>query len=174
MTMHRFESFRGRLDRQTPQDVVGLVAGVLEERDPVGPEDFLQFGDLDGQIVGHGLAVGLVVLIDFLADFRSGRVENDSQMPRAGLVQELAEGDEESVNRVGRETAGRREPLDGVIRPVKQGIPVDEIKGFAGHRQDLRRWASRRPSATSSRTAWCWSRTRRFNRSSRSGSSRGS
>ena len=127
------KSFGRGADRQAAQDVVGFVAGILEKRNPVGPEDFLQLGELDDQIVGHGFSVGFVIPIDFLPDFGPGGVENDSDVVGAGVVQDFSQGGQESVDGVGRESAGGGKSLDGIVRPVKQRRSIDQIERFSLH-----------------------------------------
>ena len=54
-------------------------------------EDLLQLGDLDGEVVRHGLAVGLVLRVLLVADGRPLDVEDDAQVVGLLLVDELAQ-----------------------------------------------------------------------------------
>ena len=57
------EALRRGFLRERPDDVVGLVARQLQDRDPVGLEDAADVGNLRGEVVGHRDAVGLVLRV---------------------------------------------------------------------------------------------------------------
>ena len=111
---------------QAGQDVVGLVIRGLVEGDPEGGDELLEDRDLDHEVLGHGLPVGLVVLEGLMAERRPLGVEDDPEIIGLFGPHELPQGAQEAVNGVGGEALGVREPPDGVIGPVKEGIPVDE------------------------------------------------
>ena len=89
-------------------------------------EHLLELGDLDDEVVRHGLAVGFVVLVLLVADRRPLDVEDDAEVVRLLRVEELAQGGQEAEDGAGREAGGIGQVPDGVIGAVEEGVPVDE------------------------------------------------
>ena len=127
---------RLRLAGQGGQDVVGLVSFEFGGGDAHGVEDLLEDRDLDDQVLGHRLAVGLVVLVGLVADGRPLDVEDDAEVVGLLLVDDLSQRGDEAVDGVCRETGRRRQVPDGIIGPVEERVAVDEKKPLRLH--DLR------------------------------------
>ncbi len=126
----RPEAFFGRPDGERGDGVVGLVLGELGRGDPQGLEDVLEDGHLDGEVVRHGLAVGLVLAVLLVADRRSLDVEDDAQVVGLFGVEELAQGADEAEDGAGREAGRVGQAPDGVVGAVEEGVPVDEEEPF--------------------------------------------
>jgi hypothetical protein len=149
---------------QGRQDVVGFVLRVFGRGDAEGPEDVLEDGHLDGQVLGHRLALGFVIDEGLVADGRALDVEDDPGVLRLLPVQDLAQGAEEAVHGARGEARRVGQALDGVVGAVEQGVAVDEDEAF--------RAQSNLPSTISSRILLCWSSIISSTRSPRSAASR--
>ena len=123
---------------QRPEDVVGFVSRLDEDRDAEGRDHFLELRDLDDQIVGHRLAVGFVVLEEVVPEIPARGIEDDPQPARLFPVDELPESGDEPVDGVRREPPRGRKPLKGEEGPVKKRISIDQIYGFIVHERALR------------------------------------
>ena len=159
----RLEALAGRPRGQRGQGVVGLVLRELGRGDAQGPEDVLEDRDLDGEVVRHGLAVGLVGLVLLVADGRSLDVEDDAQVVGLFRVDELAQGADEAEDGAGREAGRVGQAPDGVVGAVEEGVPVDEEEPF--------RTQSYLPSTICPRIVLCCSSIIRSIRSAASGRS---
>ena len=82
----------GRLLCQGAEDVVGLVAVELQDGDTMGGERPAHPGDLAPQVVRHGIAVGLVLLVPFGPHALLGAPSFEGDPDEVGLLlaEELA------------------------------------------------------------------------------------
>jgi hypothetical protein len=118
-----------RLPRQRCDDVVRLVARHLDHRQPQGVADAPYERDLHGQVRVHGRAVRLVLRVLVVADGRAGRIEEDRDVLRPLVVEELSQHRREAVRRVRGEAPARGEPADRVERPVELAAAVHQVDG---------------------------------------------
>ena len=93
-------------------DVVGLVAGRLQERDVERVEEPLDQRQLAAELVGGLVALRLVLRVLLGAERLAGHVERDRHMGRLLVAEHVGEHRGEPVDRVGVLTRGRREVLD--------------------------------------------------------------
>ena len=119
-------------------DVVGLVAGQLDDRDPIGRQGLADLGELRGEIVRHRHAVGLVLGVRLVPLGPLRPVPGGGQKVGTVLPDHLAEHRDETVNGVGRPARGRREALDRVVGAVDVRHRVDQIERRAGRRHGSR------------------------------------
>ncbi len=119
-------------------DVVGLVAGQLDDRDPIGRQGLADLGKLRGEIVRHRHAVGLVLGVRLVPQGPLRPVPRGGQKVGAVLPDHLAEHRDETVDGVGRPAGGRREALDRVVGPMDVRHRVDQIERRAGRRHGSR------------------------------------
>ena len=120
---------------ERPDDVVGLVPGHLEDRDPVGRAGAADVGDLDAQILLHGGAVGLVPVVLVVPDGPLGPVEGHGEILGRMLAEHLLEHRHEPVDRVGRLAFPGRQSPDRVVSAVDVGHGIHQIERRArfGH-----------------------------------------
>ena len=109
--------------------IVGLVAGHFEDRQPIGRRDRLDVGDLNRHLLGHRRPVGLVVRKQVVPEGGAAGVEEHGGIGRAALLHELDQHAGEAEDRVGRKPPGIGQALDGMIGAVDVGGAVDEIDG---------------------------------------------
>ncbi len=103
------EPLVGSLFAQCPDDVVGLDAFDLQERQAhrlYGLEDRL---DLAAQVVGHRRPVRLVLGKHFVAKRFAGRVEHDGNLCIGLLAHELVDHRQHAVQRARRLACGVRQ-----------------------------------------------------------------
>ena len=119
--------------RDGAQKVVGLPAVQLVAGDVHGVQHVLQNGHLDGQLVRHPLALGLVALIGQMPEGGGLPVKADAQGVGGLLVQQLLQDGEEAVDGVGGGAVPGGEHPDPEKGPVDDGIAVDghELHGSA-------------------------------------------
>ena len=96
------------LDRDGSDDVVGLVTGLLQDRNPVGFARPLDEGDLALQVLFHLGPVGLVRFVGLVADGLSRQVEGGRDGVGLVLAQHLLQHRQEAVNGVGGLARGGR------------------------------------------------------------------
>ena len=113
--------------RQRADEVVGLVAGHLEDRQAVAGRDLLDVGDLQSHVRGHRGAVRLVGGEEAVAEGRAAGIEKHGRVLGAALRHELDQHAGEPENSVGRQSPGVGEALDCVIRAMDVSGAVDEI-----------------------------------------------
>ena len=129
------EARRPRRMGERADHVVGLVAGHLEDRDPVGLARSADLGDLGGQVLVHGGPVRLVAVVLLVADGLLRPVEGDRQVLARMLAEHLLQHRHEAVDGVGRPAGLGREAPDRVVSAVDVGHRVHEVDGRArrGH-----------------------------------------
>ena len=122
-------SFRG--DRA--DDVVGLVAGHLVDRDPQCLDDLAHLGELVPQVVRHALAGRLVLGVLLVAEGRPGEVERHRQVVRP-QVRDAAQHDaREAEHAVHELAAGGRQRRQREISAVHETVAIEQHQAFGGH-----------------------------------------
>ena len=113
---------------QLADAVVRLDAVVTNTRPAPGLEVLDHFVELHLHVVRHRIALTLVVveLLDALGI--EAAVPHHHGVRGQHLRLELGQHVDEAVDRVGRLTGRRREPTDGVKRPVGERVPVYDQK----------------------------------------------
>ena len=76
-----------RLHGQRADDVVGLEAGQLEDRDAQRLDDLADLRELVAQVVGHPLAGRLVLRVLLVAERRALQVEGDGDVVRLDVLE---------------------------------------------------------------------------------------
>ena len=106
------------------EDVVGLPALTLEDRDVHRAQHILHQRHLLRQLLRHRVPRGLVALILQMAERRRLEVERHGQRIRLFLVPELFQNVQKSKNRIGiQPLAGRQQP-HAVERAVDDAVPI--------------------------------------------------
>ncbi len=120
-----------RLRGQRADDVVGLEAGLLDERHAQRLEHLLDQGDLAGELLGRLGAVGLVVGELLAAEGLPRDVEGDGEVGRLLVAQHVDEHRGEAVDGVGVLAGRGGEVLhrQRVERAVGQRVAVDAGAG---------------------------------------------
>ena len=125
--------------------VVGLPAVHLVHGHAHGGQDVLEHGHLGTQLVGHGVAVGLVVGKGQVPEGGCLPVEGDAQGVGLLLVQQAGENVQKAVDGVGVLPVPGGEQFDAVKGPVRQGIAVQDhqfhrvhlsVRSFRARRAD--------------------------------------
>ena len=124
---HDRKTFLLQTPRQRADEVVGLVAGHLENRQAVAGRDLLDVGDLERHVRGHRGAVRLVEGEDAVAEGRAAGIEKHGRVLGGALRHELDQHAGEPENGVGRQPPGVGEALNRVICAMDVGGAVDEI-----------------------------------------------
>ncbi len=119
-------------------DVVGLVAGLLDRLQPEGLHRLAHQGKLRLEIVGHLAAGALVVGVDLLAEGLLRLVEDDGQMGRpdadGALADELVELGAEQAERAGGQAVGAVIVLGVLVDRLEIGA---EDEGRAIDQEDM-------------------------------------
>jgi hypothetical protein len=135
---HDVEAFRRGLGREGSENIVGLVAGQLQDRNPVGVEGAADVPDLGREVRGHGDAVRLVLAVRVLAKRPLRPVPGDREVIGSVLAQHLAEHVDEAVDGIGRLSRRGRKPLDRVVGAVDVGHRVDQVEfSRVGHERAI-------------------------------------
>ena len=123
-------------------DVVGLVAGQLEDADAQRLDHLAHQADLLAQDVGRLGPAGLVGGDPLVAERRLGPVERDRHAPVAVVAHEVDEHRGEPEHRVGDlARCGGQVGRQGEERAVGERVAVDEEERVAGHGSAVRRRA---------------------------------
>ena len=107
--------------------VVGLPAVQLVHGDVQGGEDLFQNGHLTGQLLGHGLALGLIALVGQVAEGGGLAVKSDAQGLGLLLVQQLVQDIQKAKHGVGGlARPGGQVRAHAVKGPVDDGVAVQD------------------------------------------------
>ncbi len=107
--------------------VVGLPAVQLVHGDVQGGEDLFQNGHLAGQLLGHGLALGLIALVGQVAEGGGLAVKGDAQGLGLLLVQQLVQNIQKAKHGVGGlARPGGQVRAHAVKGPVDDGVAVQD------------------------------------------------
>ena len=107
-------------------EVVGLVPRQFVAGDVHGVQHLLEHRELLGQLLGHSLPLGLVALVGQVAEGGLPPVEGDAQGLGGLLVQQLLQGGDEAVDRVGVEPLPGGQGPHAVEGPVDDAVAVDD------------------------------------------------
>ncbi len=125
---------RLRLFRIGRDDVVGLVALDLDGVQVEGLARLADQGELRHQLLRRVGAVALVIGIDVVAEIAPRGVEDDGDMIRIGIAQQLHQHPGETEDRVDRRAVGAGQRADRVEGPEDEAGAVDQIEMFEGRR----------------------------------------
>ena len=109
------------------EDVVGLVARALQNRNLHARDQLADDGILGAQVVRHGLAGGLVAIEDLLAEGGRVHVEGHGQAVGPLLVDHLQQHHHEAVHRVGGRAVRRaHRRLQRMICAIHQAVAIQQ------------------------------------------------
>ena len=123
--------FRSALD-ECGNHVIGFEVRHRNDGDPVRVDEFANDRKLDREILGLGFPIGLVGVVERVAEGRAARVEYHDHAIGRLFANHLAEHVDEAVGGVGRGAVGRAKRGNRKERPVERVGAVDE-KNLAGH-----------------------------------------
>ena len=124
------------------QDVVGLVAGNLQHRHVAGGQQGQHVGDLGLQQIRHGIAVGLVIRFDLMAETVAD-VEHRQPVGDGRIRLEILHQVGEGVRDARRPPTRPGERGHAEVHPVQVIMPVNEGDGGLGHAEGEKADAAR-------------------------------
>ncbi len=132
---------RGRLRGERGDDIVGLVPGDRQPRDPERVQYLEDQAELTLEVRRGLPAVGLVLDVLLVPECRLAAVEGDSDVAGLLVAQYVDQHRREPVHGIGRLTRRRREVLrwQGEERPVGERVPVEQEEEFVPRRVVCRR-----------------------------------
>ena len=140
----RVEAGVDGLQRQRPDDVVGFIAIRCDDGDAERFACRMHHRDLDGELIGHRRAIGLVIPGQIVTERAAGQIERRRDVLRLVLVEQLAQHRDEDVHGIGRLPlrVAEQTAVGGahrrVIRAVHLRAAVDEIDDRSGrHRKNF-------------------------------------
>ena len=114
--------------RESAEDIVRLIAGLLHYRHTHGFEQLLEHGQLLRELVGHTLSCRLIAAVHLVAKCRLLYIECHRHRLGSALILEAQEDIHKAVNGVGESAVLRREHLYAVKRAVQYAVSVDNKK----------------------------------------------
>ena len=121
------------LARDRPDDVVGLVAGHLVDRDPEGLHDLAHLRKLVAQVVRHLHAGCLVVRVLLVAEGRPREVEGDREVVGLQILDPAQDDAREPEDAIHQLTLGRGEGRESEVAAVDEPVAVEQHQAFGGH-----------------------------------------
>ena len=118
------------LDRQRPDDVVGLVAGELVDRDPERLDDLADLRELVTQVIRHPQPGRLVVGEPLVAEGRPGQVEGDRDVVGPDVLEAAEDDARETEHRVDELALRRRQGREREVSAVDQPVAVEQHQAF--------------------------------------------
>ena len=118
------------LDGQRADDVVGLVAGQLVDRDPERLDDLADLRELVAQVVRHPLPGRLVVGELLVAEGRPGQVEGDRDVVRPDVLEAAQDDAAEAEDRVDELALRRRQGREREVSAVDEPVAVEQHQAF--------------------------------------------
>ena len=113
--------------RDRAEDVVGLVAGALQNRNLHARDQLADDGILGAQVVRHGLAGGLVAVEDLLAEGGRVHVEGHGQAVGPLLADHLQQHHHKAVHRIrGRAVRRAHQRLQRMICAIHQAVTIQQ------------------------------------------------
>ena len=161
----RVQAGGGRLGGERTDDVVGLDALDLQQRQAHGAHDGVQRLDLAGELVRHRRAVRLVVGEQVVAEGLAAGIEHHGDAGGIVFGQQLAQHIDHAVDGAGRLAARVGEPRQGVERAVQIRRAVHQHKQWPRRRRRRGGLAPRGGWCFTIHAAWCerrFARARRF------------
>ena len=140
-----------RLPGEGRDRVVRLVAGDLDDRHPQRLAHPPDVRDLHGEVVVHLRAVGLVLRVLLVAERLPRRVEEDGDVLRTLVLEELPQHRGEAVGGVRGQALAGGEAADRVEGAVELAGAVDEVDRLRGGHLPTILVRGGRPSPTASR-----------------------
>ncbi len=116
---------RQALQRQRADHIVGLHAGNAQDADAQRLDDAAHRFDLAAQLIGHRRAVGLVLLVQVVAEGLAGRIDHERHVGRA-LLQRRTQHVDHAEQRAGGFTLCIGQGRQRVERAVQVTGPVDQ------------------------------------------------
>ena len=116
-----------------PDDVVGLEAGQLVDRDAERLDDLADLRELVAQVVRHPLAGRLVLGVLLVAERRAREVEGDRDVVRLEVLDAAQDDAAEAEHRVDELALRRRQGREGEVAAVDEPVAVEQHQAF--HRQ---------------------------------------
>ena len=122
-----------------PDDVVGLVALHLVDRDPERLDDLADLRELVAQVVRHPRPGRLVLGVLLVPERRAGQVERDREVVRLEVL-EAAQDDAGEAEHAVDEVAPRgRQRRKGEVAAVDEPVAVEQHQAFGGHEEKCSR-----------------------------------
>jgi hypothetical protein len=118
-------------------DVVGLVALLLVNRDAQRLDDLADLRELVPQVVRHLDASGLVVGVLLVAEGRAGKVERHGEVIRLEVLDAAQHDAGEPEDPVDELALRRRERRERVVAAVDQPVAVEQHQAFGGHERSV-------------------------------------
>jgi len=131
---HHLEALVPSPAHQGGDQVVGFETILFQSGQVQALDDFLNVGELHGQLFGHGGPVGLVLRIFPVPKGRGLGVEGQGQILRLALPEDLEQHIGDAERGIGGKALGVGQAADGVESPVNIGTDVQEIKDPGGHK----------------------------------------
>jgi hypothetical protein len=127
-------------------DVIGLVALELADRDVHHRGDLADDRELRAQVVRHARSALLVLGVRVESELRLADVEADHRVVGLHVLHPAQDDLEESEDRVHEEAVRQRERREREVAAIDEARPVDEHeeRSSVGHR-----WVKSRPMAAS-------------------------
>ena len=158
------EVFFRRALGERADHVVGLEALDHQRLDPKRLDRAMDIRNLHDQIVRRLAAVGLVIGEQVVAKSSLRRVEDDRDMRRAHVLQQLQQHPDEAVHRLGRQPARgvhRRQRMKRA-KDVPGAIDQNQLLAFSGHQLETIRYSSQSNSIEKQTEALCPTPDRRI------------
>ena len=130
----RVELLRDRAD-----DVVGLVAGHLVDRDAEGLDDLADLRELVAQVVRHLRAGRLVLGVLLVPERRAGEVERDREVVRLQVLEPAQDDAREAEHAVDELAPRRRQRRKREVAAVDEPVAVEQHQAFGGHEEKCSR-----------------------------------
>ncbi len=133
---HRVDARGGGLLRERADDVIGLVARELADRDVHHRRDLADDRELRAQVVRHARPAALVVGIRVEPKLRLADVERHDRVVRLHVLHAAQDDLEEAEDGVHERAVGERQRRQREVAAVHQARPVDEHeeRSSVGHR----------------------------------------
>ena len=106
------------------EQIIGLVALKLKAQDAHCVKHLLEYRHLNGQLLGHALALSLISGVSQVPERRRFEIKRNAHSLGLFIVKQLAEYGKEAVHAVCGRSVGRREGAYAVKRAVYYAVSV--------------------------------------------------
>ena len=130
-----------------PDDVVGLEARHLVDRDPQRLDDLADLRELVAQVVRHALAGRLVLGVLLVPERGTREVERDREVVRLEVLEAAQDDAREAEHAVDELAPGRRQRRQRVVAAVDEPVAVEQHQAFHGLASGWRRGGRRQMRA---------------------------